>query len=359
MMTFSFDLTDGDVVPALLYTITRVDGTIERITPHGSDITISAVTWTSMGGLQSGILTQRNDGTPPAMGFNVTLTTAGKLLFRNVVRGKYERATVLIQACDAVNPATPDFIASMVMLGQIQYSIQGQAKFDLISEFAVPRDILVSVFKLQCDYSFGDPITCRVPTFPYVLGGHLNDVQRGETIATGDLRRFKFATANTPEDYANVYLEATIGGVTSGSAPTISSTVGATSTDGTVTWTTRNAYVRAVRISATDGQRTLTLDRLVDPRASDSTWLQPLKIKFWDGEYAGQIFDGSAYDAGTNTIQVYLQCPFAAVNDWAEIAPACDHTYEMCRDKYSNTLNHGGYPLQRGAKAQSQELALT
>jgi hypothetical protein len=199
-----------------------------------------------------------------------------------------------------------------------------------------------------------------VPTFAYTLGGDLNDVQRNETIAVGDRRRFRFGTDDTPEDYENVYLEATAitTGITSGSAPTISSTVGATSTDGGVTWTTRNSYVRAVRISATDGQRTLTLDRLVDPRASDSTWLHPLKIKFWDGEYAGRTFKGGNYDAGANTIQVYLPCPFVAVNDWAEISPHCDQTYARCTT-FANTYNHGGFPNQLGAKAQAQAMALT
>lgn len=359
-MNLSFDLTGDGVVPRLLYTITRVDGTIERVTGHEADIVAGGNTFTAMGGLTSGVLTQRNDGTPPVIGFNVTLTSAGKLRFRNVVRGKYERADVLVEICDAVDPGTPDFVAQMKMLGTIKYDLDGQAQFDLISEFSIPRDIFVGIYTLQCSYSFGDPLTCTMPIMPYVYGGDLNDVQRNEVIALGDRRRFRYAGANTPEDYMNVYWEATGAGTTGGSAPgSPSSTVDATVTDGGVTWTVRNSWLRAVRISATDGIRTLTLDRLPDPRASDSNWYNPSKIKFWDGDYAGRVFKGSGWDATAHTIQIYLPCEFAAVNDWAEITPWCDQTYEMCRDKFANTYNHGGYPFQLGAKAQAQALALT
>ena len=78
MMTISIDLTDGQVIPVLLYTVTRVDGTVERVTNATRDITIDATTWEAMGGLKAGVLTQRRDGTPPVMGLNITLQSSGK-----------------------------------------------------------------------------------------------------------------------------------------------------------------------------------------------------------------------------------------------------------------------------------------
>lgn len=360
MMPITIDLDDGSVLPCLVITITRVDGTVERITTAQYDVVIGSDTWTAHPGLKPGVLSQRNDGTPPTMGMDVTLLPTGHLKFRDLDRGKYERAEVLVQLTDAANPVSVDFIASMMMLGSIDYDIEGNAKFDLISKFSVPRDILVSVFTLQCSYSFGDPLTCRVPTFAYSLGRDMQDVERSENIATGDRRRFRFAAGDTPEDYANVYLECTSGGTTDASAPSISSTVGASSSDGSVTWITRNAWVRAARITAVDGTRTITLDRQPDPRGDgNNDWFHPLRLRFYDGEYAGRSFKGGNWDSTNRTIQVYLPCPYAAVNDWVEIAPTCDQTYAMCRDIFENTLNHGGYPFQLGAKYQSQQLTLT
>lgn len=363
MMDISIDLTDGQVVPALLYTVTRVDGTVERVTNATRDVTtaspLSVVTWSAMGGLKAGVLTQRNDGTPPVMGFDITLQSSGKFRFRSVDRGLYERAHVLVELTDVNDPTTKDFIFEGLMLGEISYNIAGQSSFELISKYAIPRDIFVKIFTLGCDHMFGDPLTCKVPIFPYTLGSDLQDVERSEVIALGDRRRFRFTSDGDPEDYADVYLEATVAGTTSGSAPTISSTVGATSTDGTVTWTTRNAYARAVKISATDGIRTLTLDRDPDPRAlTDYAFYHPLKILFDTGEYAGRVFTGGNWDGAARTLQIYLQCPFAAVNDWAYVAPGCDKTYDRCKDTFANTYNHGGNPFSLGAKAQAMQLGL-
>lgn len=364
MMTLSIDLTDGQVVPALLYTVTRVDGTVERVTNATRDVTtaspLSVVTWTAMGGFKSGVLTQRNDGTPPVLGFDVTLTSAGKFRFRSVDRGLYERANVLVELTDVANPVTKDFIFEGLMLGTISYDIAGQASFELISKYAVPRDIFVKKFLLGCDHMFGDPLTCGVPVFPYSLGDDLADVARNEVIGLGARRRFRFTTDGDEDDYANVYLEATVAGTTSGSAPSISSTVGATSTDGTVMWTTQNAYARSVRIAATDGVRTLTMDRDPDPRGlSDNTWFTPGKLLFMTGEYKGRVFSGANWNGAARTWDVYLPCPYAAVNDWALFSPGCDRTYARCLGTFANTLNHGGNPFQLGAKAQTQQMGLT
>lgn len=361
MMNLSFDMTGSGVVPAVVYTVTRLDGTIERVTPHERDITIDGLTWSSMGGLKSGVLTQRNDGTPPKMGLDVTTTTAGKIRFSNVDRGKYERANVLVGICDAANPVTPDFLFEGKMLGTIANNLQGETQFDLISKFAIPREIFVSVFTLGCNYSFGDSRTCKMPVYPDPYDRDMNDVEVGETIAVGDRRRYKFGTDDTPEDYEDVYLEATAitTGITAGTPP--SSTVGATSVDGGVTWTTRSANARAVQVTATDGIRTLTFDRIPDPRAiGDSNKLNPFKLQFVTGEYAHMnAFRGSNWDSDTKTGQVYLPCPHVAVGDWAFMWHDCDRTFEMCSTHHGNAVNHGGYPKQLGAKAQAQTLTLT
>ena len=219
MIDLSIDLTDGQVVPALLYTVTRVDGTVERVTNATRDVTtaspLTPTTWSAMGGLRAGVLTQRNDGTPPVFGLQITLTNAGKFRFRYVDRGLYERAHVLVQLTDTNDPTTLDFIFEGLMLGEISYNIAGQAAFELISKFAIPRDIFVKIFTLGCDHMFGDPLTCTIPVFPYELGRDLQDVERNEVIVLDTVsgatpvarRRFRFGSDDTPEDYLDVYLE--------------------------------------------------------------------------------------------------------------------------------------------------------
>lgn len=358
---YSFDLATGQ--PCLLFTITRVDGTVERVTTASNDVTISADTWTQFPGLRAGVRTSRNDGTPPTLGFQAQLGASSPLKFRDVDRGKYERARVQIYVTNQASPVTADFEFDGEIRGRVSYDPFGMASFDLISRFAIPRDIFVPTFTLNCRFSFADRLTCgrgaNAPaTFPYIFGGDLADVARNEAIAVGDRRRVRFDTDDTPEDYRNVYLEATVGGTTAGSAPSFSATVGATVVDGGVTWVTKNALARWAQIAAAS-EHSITLTALPDPRGSVSTWFNPGKIRFDTGEYAGQCFKGSGWDPDTFTFKTYLPCPFVAVNDWIEIAPDCNKLHNTCWQTFNNTPNHGGFPFQLGAKMQAQQMALT
>jgi hypothetical protein len=215
MRTYSFDIAAG-TAPCLLFTVTRPDGTVERF--HNGQrlsIAIGSETWTRHPGVKAGIRTARNDGTPPTLGFTAQLSSSSPLKFRDVDRGKYERARVQVYVTSQRNPVTADFEFDGEIRGNISYDPFGMATFDLISRFAIPRDIFVPTFTLLCPFAFGDRLNCgrgaNAPaTFPYVYGGDLADVARNESIVVGDRRRVRFDTDDTPEDYRNVYLEATV-----------------------------------------------------------------------------------------------------------------------------------------------------
>lgn len=359
--SYSFNLVTGK--PCLLFTVTRPDGTIERVTTASGDITINDITWSKCAGLKALVRTSRNDGTPPTLGFQVQMGASSPFKFRDVDRGKYERANVLIEIASQINPVTRDFEFDGEIRGKIEYDPNGIALFDLMSRFAIPRDIFVPTFTLSCRYSFGDRLTCgrgeNAPaTFPYIFGGDLADDARNEAIGLGDRRRHRFGSDDTPEDYQNVYFEARVAGTTSGSAPSYSSTVGATFTDGGVTWEVMNALARYAQVaSASNG--IITLSALPDPRASDSTWLSQLRIRFATGEYAGRVFKGNKWVPDTFSFETFLPCPHVAVGDWLDIAPDCDKRHITCWHVHDNAENHGGFPLQLGAKYQAQQMALT
>src|SRR5690242_7838814 len=102
MKTYTFDTS----TPCLLFTFTRVDGTVERITDASVDVTVDGVTWLAHPGLKAGVKTARHDGTTPTMGFQAQLDFGvdGPLRFIDVDRGKYERCHVLIESTSFVTP---------------------------------------------------------------------------------------------------------------------------------------------------------------------------------------------------------------------------------------------------------------
>lgn len=355
MKTYDFDTSTG----CLLFDITLASGTIYRVTNASADVTVpGGNTYTAHPGLRGGVKTARHDGTPPSFGFQTQLlSTSGPFRFRDVDRGKYERARIYVTSTSFVTPtASPIFEFDGEVRGGIETGPEGIASFDVLSRFAIPRDIMVHDFTLPCDWEIGDPLTCRLPIFPYIYGDDLADVTRNQAVTLGERRRFRFGSDGTPEDYLNVYLEATTAGTTAGSAPSFSSTVGATTADGTVVWTTRNALARYAQIIAVNPDtHTLTLGALPDPRASDSAWLHPAKIMFASGEYKNRVFKGAQWVPGTLTIETYMPCPFVAVNDWIEIAPGCDQTEARCI-YLGNIVNHGGFPKHQGGKLQAQQV---
>lgn len=363
MITFANSLQD----PCLVFTITRRDLSVEYITNASHDITVGPTTWTAHPGLIAGVRTSRLDGTPPTMGFQAQLQSGLPLKFSDLVKGQYDGARVQVGMVSQSAPTTPDFVFDGLVMGEVAFDQHGTAAFDLISIFAVPREIMVEQFTLKCRYQFGEWRMCQVrgvfpnDTFPYNEVHDLTDPPaRNTAYLSNASQRFRFGSDDTPEDFLNVFLLATVqGGVTGPVAPAFSSVVGALTVDGSQIWETKDAYCRAARIASVD-RHTIILDRLPDPRAtSDSTWFQPLKFVFRSGVYNSRAFKGNNWDTATLSFETYLPCQFAAIGDWIEISPDCDKTYEMCSQKFNNARNFGGFPFNIGAKAQTQQLGLT
>lgn len=353
MKTYDFDMA----TPCLLFDITLANGVDYHVTNASVPVTVpGGETYTPHPGLRGGIKTARHDGTPPSFGFQTQLLSApGPFRLRDIQRGKYERCRIYVTSTSFRTPtASPIFEFDGEVRGGIEYGPEGIATFDVMSRFAIPRDIMVNTFTLPCRWEIGDPLTCRLPIFPYIFGDDLADVTRNQAVTLGERRRFRFGSDGTPEDYLNVYLEATDDGTTAGSEPSFSSTVDATTVDGGVTWTTRNALARYAQVVAVSAQ-TLTLGTLPDPRASDALWYHPAKIMFVTGEYKNRVFKGGQWNPAGLTIETYLPCPFVAVNDWIEIAPGCDQTKARC-DYLDNSVNHGGHPFHEGGKLQAQQV---
>lgn len=361
---WSFNLATG--APCLLFTLLRVDGEVEFFTSANHDITIGDTTWTPQAGLRPGAKTARIDGTPPTMGFEAQASRDGPpLYFRDIVRGKYEGSYVTIELASQDNPATRDFIFAGRIFGTTTYNQRGNVLLDLISEFAIPRGILIEKFTLMCRWDFGQWNTCGVPVFPhdtFPFGGDAMGADpppRSAPMTSGSWRRFRFGSAGTPEDFHNVILMATCTPnptTTPATMPAFSDVVGATTNDGpTVVWTTRDAYARAAKVVSVD-RFTVTLDRLPDPRWNTTLKPERLKFVFYTGEYKGRAFKGANWNSDTNSFETYLPCPLAAVDDWIEISPECNKTLTMCHEHFANTYFFGGFPYQQGAKAQAQQL---
>jgi hypothetical protein len=348
-----------------LITITRRDETVTRLTTDQRAIVLpDGTTWNTCPGLQIGDFTERNDGTLPSTSLSAFMEEDGAFDPYDVDNNLFEDALVEVDFIDRGAAASPDhryFWFRGYLNGGTQYGLGREVQFDVLNAFATPRDIFVRQYNIPCDADFGDPLRCKIPTWPYSYTGNtdLHDVTTLEVIAVGDRRRHRFGSDNTPQDYHNVYLECTAitTGVTAGSAPAYDDTVGNTTTDGGVTWTTRNAYVRYVRVAALIDERTFTLNSTGDTRASAATWYVPGRLVMRSGYSKNRVAKISAWIPSSK--QVTIVQPFAgliAVNDWIEIAPDCDKSLTMCTDKYDNAFNYRGFDHLAGDKVVTSQI---
>lgn len=349
MRTFSFSLLNARLHHVM--TITRRDEIVQRVTTYHKTITIDAVTWTPLAGLVVGDITDSNDGVVSNLTVSAATKAGGTFDPYEIDLGLYDDANLLIEITDAANPTSKDFEFEGRLNGSFDYDLNGKVSFEVLNLYGTPRDIFVRQYTIEDNVDFGDPRRSKIPTFPSIdeTTDDLHDVDRLEVLALGDRRRFRFAGAGNPSDYHNVYLEVTTAGTTGAGAPTISDTVSATSTDGTVTFTTRNAYARSFQVASIIDERHITIT-VTEPRATDETWFAPGRLIMRTGLCKNRV---SVIDAWDGISQIELVEPFGnllTVGAWGEIAPDYDQTLAMADDKFDNSNNYRGFPHLTGAK---------
>ncbi|MCP1852108.1 MULTISPECIES: baseplate hub domain-containing protein [unclassified Bradyrhizobium] len=323
MRTYSFDFRNAR--PAFLFTITRTDGVVIRVTSYVRPITIAGVTWQPGGLLQVGDNTETNSGDPPTMSFKVVMRDDGLFTKLDIANRKFDGAYALVEVTNAKNPTTKDYEFDGLLKGDVSFDRYGNAEFEILNKFALQRDVFVRKYSIQDDVDFGDPRRSKVATFPTVdvTSQDLSDVARSATLTVGDRRRFRYGSAGNPSDYHNVYWEVTaVSGPTGAAAPVSpSDTIDASVTDGGVTFTVRNAWARAFQVASIVDERHITI-AVTEPRAGgDTSWFAPGLLVMRSGHCTNRASDIDAWD-GTSQIEIVV--PFGhllQVGDWGEIAP--------------------------------------
>lgn len=338
MRTYPFSLENARL--AWLLTVTRVDGTVIRVTGYSGDVTIDSVTWEPEPGITIGDYTENNWGDLPNLTFKVAMRDGGPFEKADINNRLYERSEAVLSICDArTQTAKKDEIYG-VLKGKVSFDLDGNADFEFLNKFALVRDVFVKKNTIEDNVYFGDPRWNKIPTFPTVdeTSDDLADVGRNEAIFNGERRRFRYASAGNPSDYHNVYWEADGTGTTGDTAPVApSDTPGASVTDGGVTWVVRNAYARSFQVASIIDETHITIT-VTEPRATDEDWFNPGQIVMRSGYLKNH---GSLVDAWDGVSQIGLEKPIGnllEVGDWGEIAPDYDQTLDMAVDKYGTAL---------------------
>ncbi len=206
-------------------------------------------------------------------------------------------------------------------------------------------------FSLTGREDLGDD-RCKVPilAYPNIADG---DIQRSTDYVTVDgadpdiglltvLSCYgRVQLGSGVDGYGDVYYECTSAGTTAATAPTYDPTVGNTTTDGTATFTARNAWTRHARAVATDAFN-LVLSSLTESRSSDVTWFVNGGLFVRSGPLNGfGRFPIRAWDPGTSTVTLFLPLnpDDVPAGTQIEIHAGCDLTREQCFARFDNIIN--------------------
>lgn len=354
MKTYSFTLAGARL--AYLLDVTRPDETVIRVTGYSKRLTIDSNTFYPDPGLEFGDYIESNNGEVPNLTFKVAMRDGSLFTKEDINNRLFEHSVARLYITDARTPSLADLEIVGLLNGEVSFDPEGNAEFEFLNKFNLTRDVAGRVYTVEDDVDFGDPRRNKIPTFPTAdeTSNDLADVARSTAYALGERRRFRYASAGNPSDYHNVYWEVTTAGTTGGSAPgSPSDTPGDTVTDGSVTFTVRNAYARAFQVASIEGSNRITIT-VTEPRASgDATWFEQGFIWMRSGYLKGKQSDLNFWDG---TSEIGLVVPFAdllTVGDWGEIAPGYDQSLDMAVDKYGSPLTSVTEPISADGGANN------
>jgi len=173
-----------------------------------------------------------------------------------------------------------------------------------------------------------------------------------------------FRLHESHEQYENRIYECTTAGTSSGLAVAFDTTVGNTTTDGSVTWTCREAWSRQFTV-----ETVLSPTTFVAKLNGSSSWATGKGSGWWN--HGNLVFetgdvntDGRAYEVKNSTLytsvvpDIYFEVelhrqPIEPIGPGqiGYISPGCDGQVDTCVAKFDNIDNFRGFPNVPGADA--------
>jgi len=144
-----------------------------------------------------------------------------------------------------------------------------------------------------------------------------------------------------PSTTGDVYWECTSAGTTAASYP--GTFGGATAGDGSVVWTSRNAFLRSGIVLTADSRRVFTA-AVTEPRAVDA-WFNGGSVIFITGENAGSVMELKQWRETGGEIELFLSMP-SDINTGDEfyVYPGCDKSRISCSAIFGNGKNMYAFP---------------
>lgn len=323
---------------ANLWRITRTDGAILRFTDHDHSIDFGGFTYTPMGGVSPAAY-EADSGLETRNTELVGLITSDAISSDDLRAGFYDDAEVVMYRVDWRYPWLGAYKTRRMFIEEIQYSRKG-FQGQVVGISSRLRVQVGSLVEQTCDAIVGDD-RCRVrlnpPTWQATTAYTLRpggNAHRGSVVK--------------PTTFNNRHFVCTTAGTSGGSEPSWNTTIGGTTNDGTVVWTTIAALTAPGRTVASVNTQNRRKIFDTDVVAADDFFNQGV-VTWLTGDNAGFESEVQRHQENDGKLTLFEKTPFDIVaGDTFDITVGCDRVGDTCINKFDNLSNFRGFRFSPG-----------
>lgn len=316
--------------------VTLTDGTVMGFTDYDQTVTISAIPYApspsySTSEIQSSV--QLNVDNLSVSGYMDDVT----IIAAQMRAGRWDYALVEIFRANPNDLSMGTIPLRKGRLGEVrQGNVSFEAELRGLTQFL--QQSIGRLCMPTCDADLYSA-RCGVRAYPSAwTAGTAYTANTAKDAATGSLVR--------PTTANNFYYLCTVGGTSGGVEPSWNTTVGGSTSDGSVTWKTLQSYqLMGATVTTVTSNRQWTSTGITHP----ADWFKYGTATFTSGLNTNYSAEVKAHNAG-GVIILQTQMPFTIVeNDEFTIKAGCDLLYSTCKSaKFDNGTNFQGFPYLPG-----------
>lgn len=320
---------EGDVTSlAKCLRITRTDGQEFFFTNHDVDISFDGNTYQAETGFDSSAIANKADFSVDNLEITGFIDSA-QITEADLRAGLFDFAEARFFVVNWQDLSQGELRLRRGRLGRVNISQTGIYTAELRGLTQSLSQQAVELYGPTCRADLGDS-RCKVPINPplrldstaHTLGQFVTVITDGG--ATGQAR------------FENRIYECTTAGTTAASAPTFNETVGGTTSDGTVTWTARQAWTRHGVVDTVTDRKTFTLTNTFNESRAVDDWFNGGVLTFESGNNNGRSIEIRDWAQSTRTVTQFLSNPFdVSPGDLVRLYPGCDKRDTTCINKFA------------------------
>lgn len=311
--------------------LTRIDGTILGWTNYWKDVSIGGVTYrTAVQDAPSSVKTSSDLAVD-----NLEVLARiddDRLAESDLKAGRYDYAAIELAEFNHQDTSQGIMHLRSGTIGETTVA-RGRANVELRGVMQKLQQRIGRMHQKPCDADLGDArcgVRLNPPTWAATTG---YSVRSAKDAATGSV--VKPTVAN------DRHFKCTTAGTSGGSEPSWNTTLGGTTTDGSVVWTAILALTVSSTVATVASRSSFTTAAI----SRDDGWFDGGVITWTSGLNSGLTAEVKRWTDASNTIALHLPMPYEIqVGDAFTVTAGCDLLHGTCISKFDNLYAFRGFP---------------